>query len=287
MKIITTILIVLLLPMATAEDNWDQWCKEYNKKLDSAMQLPEQERIPILQEVVLIGPRVPDKHKLEGDRLKIFIRAQSALLAIPGHAEYYSKRIRGPFEEFKNPPSDLYTNASGRFLREMMWGGQTLEQLPSPETVKVLGEMLTEEWVTPHKPWPGESRIPSLAACAYHPLNNLPIVDSPIPPNYMQLDEGGQLKIWQAWYAEIKSGLRALAFKGEPREYRFKPDGTWDTIPISLPLEEVVSKEHVSVTFESVVTPPVLHERTWIWITGLSVLFLAVMGWLIRKKIRA
>jgi hypothetical protein len=148
--------------------------------------------------------------------------------------------------------------------------------------------MLSEEWVTPVKPMPGESRIPSLAACAYHPLNNLPIVDSPVPPNYMQLNEGDQLKIWQAWYAEIMSGQRALAFKGEPREYRFKPDGTWDTIPISLPPEEVVPKAPISVTPKAVVIPPVQgQDRTWLWVTSLSVLLLAVVGWFVQKKSRA
>lgn len=275
------------MPATAAEDNWEQWCKEYSKKLDYAMQLPEQERIPILQEVVLIGPRDPKTPKLVGDRLKIFLRAQGALLAIPGHAEYYDKRIRAPYQEFKNPPSNVYTAAANRFMDEMMWGGQTLEQLPSPETVKVLGGMLSEEWVESGPLAPGDTRIESLAACAYYPLSHLPIVNSPMPPNYIHLSNQDQLKIWQAWYAEIKSGQRALAFKGEPREYRFKPDGTWDTIPISLPPEEVVKKAPIAVAPKPFVTLPPIQDRIWIWITSLTVFCLAVISWLARKKSRA
>ena len=38
----------------------------------------------------------------------------------------------------------------------------------------------------------------------------------------------------RAWWEEIKSGKRAFSYKGQKVEYRFKPDGTWETIALRL-----------------------------------------------------
>jgi hypothetical protein len=96
----------------------------------SASQLPKLEGIEILGK----GVRKTSNLSIYSipETKDVSIALKNALMAIPGHAEFYSNRIRAPFEEFKNPPSDLYTNASGRFLREMMWGGKLLNSFLAP-----------------------------------------------------------------------------------------------------------------------------------------------------------
>jgi len=284
------ILIFFLMcsPIFSADTDWNLWYRERTVDLELAMKLPEQERIPNLGELVRIGYSRSDGSHIEDIRLNIYSRAQSALLAIPGHAMYYEKRILRMSEEYKNLPEKIYSDPINRFLYEMKYGFETLAQLPSAETVKVLGEMLSDEWQASPGPVYGDRVFSSMAAHGALTLNELPLVDPPASSTNTLLTGKDRIADWQVWYAERKSGLKTFAFKGEPKEYRFKPDGTWDTIPISLPPGEVVSKAPISVTPKAVVIPPVQgQDRTWIWITSLSVLLLAVVGWLIRKKSRA
>ena len=83
---------------------------------------------------------------LESGNRPVFRAAQSTLLAIPGHAEYYDKRIRETYNELKDPSSRKYIGSANRVQREMMRGFGILRHLPSPETAKVLGEMFAEKW---------------------------------------------------------------------------------------------------------------------------------------------
>ena len=43
---------------------------------------------------------------------------------------------------------------------------------------------------------------------------------------------------WQSWWEEIKSGKRTFSFKGKKVEYRFKPDGTWETLAMANPPDD-------------------------------------------------
>jgi len=40
------------------------------------------------------------------------------------------------------------------------------------------------------------------------------------------------------WWREIESGRKTFSFRGQSVEYRFKPDGTWDTTPIANPPDD-------------------------------------------------
>jgi hypothetical protein len=42
----------------------------------------------------------------------------------------------------------------------------------------------------------------------------------------------------RTWWEQIRSGQRTFSFKGQGVEYRFKPDGTWDTIRIANPADD-------------------------------------------------
>jgi hypothetical protein len=40
------------------------------------------------------------------------------------------------------------------------------------------------------------------------------------------------------WWREIEAGRKTFSFAGQKVEYRFKPDGTWDTIAIANPPDD-------------------------------------------------
>jgi hypothetical protein len=115
---------------------------------------------------------------------------------------------------------------------------ETLQHLPSPETVKALGEMLKEEWQRVLPPHSTVHNVPgALGKNAMRTLLELPLREMPTP-HYDRDIAKEQLSAWQQWYAEVKSGQRAFSFKGQSVEYRFKPDGTWDTIPLANPPDD-------------------------------------------------
>jgi hypothetical protein len=162
-----------------------------------------------------------------GDRLETRKLIQDALLAIPGHAEFYANRINNAraevddaFKQGKYPPfNDL--------LDEQMYGFETLAQLPSPETVRVLGEFLSddrgrfdpspdlseEEIIARRKSW-GQKPNSLLAAKA---LNDLSLKTRPYPKKQFTHDD--DIRPWQLWYQQVKAGRRTFTFEGSPQEY--------------------------------------------------------------------
>jgi hypothetical protein len=114
---------------------------------------------------------------------------------------------------------------------------ETLRHLPSPETVKVLGGMLSEEWEHQSSPDSKVDPSQSMAKYAVTAMTLLNIRDAPSAA-IEQYSASEVLSDWQAWYEQIKSGQRAFSFKGQAVEYRFKPGGTWETIPIANPPDD-------------------------------------------------
>jgi hypothetical protein len=103
--------------------------------------------------------------------------------------------------------------------------------------------MLAEEWQYPIKPG-AEYTPPSLATASVHALAALPFRDSPTPPFYWHVSRE-KLPVWQKWYAEVKSGSKPFSFKGQAVEYRFKADGTWETIAMVNPPDDASAMPEV------------------------------------------
>ena len=79
------------------------------------------------------------------ERVAVYDSAKTALLAIPGHAEYYRDKILQAQERAKTIGPDALSN----YANEIMYGFQTLPHLHSSEGVRVLGELLSHDWVPP------------------------------------------------------------------------------------------------------------------------------------------
>ncbi len=186
---------------------------------------------------------------MDSEQKEIFDKAQSALLAIPGHAEYYQNQIeqtRTFLKDYKSLPKeerfrmeqeyrdrneDLFDHTNYEGLREKAF--VILGQLPSPETVAVLGHFLEDPEGRDGKDLLGNpihigsDMSPPAPNCgkAYFALGKLGIEQTPVPPS---TDEDVVLNVeradaWKQWWSEVKSGKRTYRFKGSNIDYG--PDG--------------------------------------------------------------
>lgn len=166
------------------------------------------------------GPEVED----------LYSTIQSSLLAIPGHATYYGDRInKAQTERRAAMPaategelgSANYSIKDGNFRNEETNDLWTLRYLPSPETIKVLGTFLSDEWVSPI-PVQDDWLWPSLARHSVEVLAVMPIVKKPTARIEDPANSGvimPDLKAWQQWFEQIKAGKRTFSFEGDPTEY--------------------------------------------------------------------
>jgi hypothetical protein len=224
----------------------------------------------------------------------LYKRIQEEMLSIPGHAEYFGRRIREANEPLKGPE---YGKSVHEARNERMYGFQTLSNLPSPETVKVVGEMLSDTWRKEFNPPPGSEDVVmppnSLALDAIDRcLQSLPLRDPPSVPRLMAgVDpEVAWVHPWQSWWKEIKSGRKTFSFKGQAVEYRFKPDGTWETLAMANPPDDGPKRFDPVPAERPDKRQPSLagaehHEaawngRAWIWISGVAAAVLGLLAWL-------
>ena len=165
-----------------------------------------------------------------GDRLGVHKELQEALLSIPGHAEYYANQINAAWqvvEEGISKNGEAGDGTKGVLHNAQMYGFQTLSQLPSAETVRVLGEFLTDNRGK-FTPPPGASADEiSWLRLNWHDSANsdraaitltaLPLTTRPYPKR--ELFVPGDVERWLLWYNQVKAGRRTFSFEGDPQEY--------------------------------------------------------------------
>jgi hypothetical protein len=234
-------ILIYILLLAAHSDTWDYSPDELEEQKQAILYWEGLARKEIPKDnigefIYSLGKGVqvtsPSKYNVRPNTLEVHQQMKERLLAIPGHAEYYRDRInesRAEMEEARRlwVETDRSPEATARFgpamvnmNRERRWGFETLQNLPSPETVRVLGEFLADdrgaEIPEEERKESGESPNNLLAGAA---LSRLGIANPPTPP----MKHGGQMRdglgTWQQWYAEIKSGRRTFSFTGDDTEY--------------------------------------------------------------------
>ena len=180
---------------------------------------------------------------------RCYYLAQDAIISIPGHARYFTDQL----EILRADKATIYEyyQARGWYFHN------TFPHLPSPEMIQVLGHYLDDfrdsnspnlplekrtVMIDPHNPNESNRKTPN-AWLATYALSNIGLRDLPQHPEMRSPHSKGSIDNWRnarAWYQEVKSGQRTFSFKGKSVEYRFKPDGTWDTIPIKNPPQDAI-----------------------------------------------
>ena len=148
-------------------------------------------------------------------------KLRDTLLAIPGHAEYYRDRINEARRKLDAEPPDSVSRGplQGILDNEQMYGFQTLSQLPSAETVRVLGEFLSDD----RGILPGDGEQSWLerpnSRCAANALSKLPLVARPVTSKESGSED---IPTWRLWYQQVKAGTRTIRFVGDPQEYNLR-----------------------------------------------------------------
>ena len=221
----------------------------------------------------------------KGER-PVFHAAQAALLAIPGHAEYYQRRINEARRLLDETPYDdiaLRGPRQGDLRNEQMYGFQTLSQLPSAETVRVLGEFLFDERVS-NPPVPLESTNADWAARS---LGKLPLTSRPLTsktPSYQDAPT------WRLWYQQVKAGTRTFRFVGDPKEYNLRDMMQQQAAVYSTarpPGHATVDRPPAGPAGDSKTNTP--SSVTWPALIAAGLVILAAAGWycLRARKARA
>lgn len=165
----------------------------------------------------------------EHDGRPVFTAAQNALLAIPGHAEYYAKKIKdAQYEVERQRGTDQEGPAKSKLLAGQMYGFQRLALMPSPETVRVLGDFLLDPWGLRPDAKPLEDHSNSkfgegshagnaLIAIARLPLETRANTTPPEMTTYW-----ADIDAWKLWYQQVKAGTRTFRFKGDPQDYNLQ-----------------------------------------------------------------
>lgn len=217
-------------------------------KADECMQNPSERFIPELSESLR---KLQSKviYQTE-DRIAAYDRAQRALLSVPGHAKYFQDKIEALRSEVlatANLSEDERgrIRATGKDIAHVtdyenycsMTAFPTLANLPSPETVAVLGSYLNETTGRDGKTLLGDPRRyqgsddstlrPCNAELAAGAIANLSIENPPYtnpnPGKLMYQIPNEWVDHWKDWWNEVKAGKRTYRFAGSDIEYG--PDG--------------------------------------------------------------
>jgi hypothetical protein len=218
--------IIFILPLSFASEN-------VNELFDSISKQPTPENMAEIG----LKLRGTGRYAPHGER---YTRIQAAILSIPGHAEFYAKPIWESYSAYRDPTHPKHQGSATDFSWQAKIGLETLKNLPSPETVKVLGQMLGEDWEAERGAESRESDMTYPSAMAYQAawtFGELPLRKKPSPP-FERYQVKDYLPAWQEWYEKVKSGEIPFSFKGEAVEYRFNPDGTWVTLPLTNPPDD-------------------------------------------------
>jgi hypothetical protein len=201
----------------TALDHWTKVAKDSSSR-------PSEEIIWELGRVVRKLAReeiYPSERRVEVHQL-----VQQRLISTPGHAEFFANKIR-------NDDILRETGRGHEVQGGVVWDFETLGQLPSPETVKVLGSFLDDERHRRDPP-PGADVMPVAAnnLLAARALHSLKIVHPPLQKRPGSYDD---IQPWRLWFAQVEAGNRTFRFEGNPQEYSLAGPVAEARVPQSRP----------------------------------------------------
>ena len=259
--------------------------EEIHLRIETAAKLPHDEAIlaltGIMGDLCAPGLMIPE-------RISAFERAQALLSEIPGHARYFGDQVKGLQEGLKGTiPQAIGSGKRYDYNQSRaLWIGR-LRLMQTPESVQVLGDFLWDEIDTPPPPVPGTFEANCDLAC--RALSESGLRDSPqtIPYTISPHDR----VFWRQWYTEVKAGRKTFSFIGRSVEYRFKPDGTWETMAMTNPPNDGEPPVRQPGKIEASSKPRQQSEsperpsgiNLW-WLASMGILLFAALGLWLRTR---
>jgi hypothetical protein len=208
---------------------------------------------------------------------------RESLLSVPGHAQCIADEV----ERFRKESEHLGRgNQASYDSKRQVLIDETLRHLPSPETIKVLGNYLYDERDLP----PKITFLPENSFLACMALSEVGLRDAPVKsrPGFSSWKESVTKQ--RAWYAQVKAGILPFSFVGQKVEYRFKPDGTWKTIAMVNPPDDGPRRINAEQPAPARPSKRTIVDRKstgesessvrWPWVIGIPVLLIAGAIWL-------
>lgn len=174
-------------------------------------------------------------HKFKSEDVdRVYQELQELMLSTPGHARWFANEIKQKQTKVAPYPTSTGPRVSYDFQRTLCF--ETLAHLPSPETILVLGEFLSDDVDTPkplvseHSDWGENPRANSFFSSKT--ISGIGLKDPPADSESFDINPEEHLALTRTWWREIQSGRKTFSFKGQKIEYRFRPDGTWETLAL-------------------------------------------------------
>ncbi len=298
MKLILLIVIGIIFPSSLfgsdeLHSRWikagETWYDRWMNLADEADSMTNEERIALLSRAL----GVKDNFVLNEKQQEVFDRLQALVLETPGHAQYFADEIERMRQDVEGIPRGRQSDYDSRRSRYL---GKILSHLPSPETVKVLGHYLDDM----RDEAPPEFDLGENAYLAMLALSRIGLRDSPVQPlrTYRKIIDNGvdlreePLTRLRAWYKQVESGELAFSFIGQDVEYRFNPDGTWETIPIANPPDDDPREPGALAPEQQVQQPTPENPGTgqdgsgstlWFWLGGFVAVFSVGIVWFLKR----
>jgi hypothetical protein len=267
--------------------------REYRKLLSQASAQPSLDSITKLGDAVYALTRysfTPADAELRDELVR-------GMTAIPGHARFFADELERQRALAAGRPRRNQTEYDRWRVHHLC---EILRYLPSPETVQILGEYLNDERdvVPPRTPAQDWVDVPENALLACYTLSNLGLREAPFPrmtiyaPANLLPEHAEVLPRTRAWFEEVKAGKRALSFLGQKIEYRFKPDGTWETTTLASGDQKLRDELRQLAPSPSAPGLPAAwvpvssssKDSPWPWLSAGVALFIAMAAWIIRKS---
>ena len=288
MKIIkaTCIACLALFPVVCDAKLGPKWMQRSGQMAETAQSAPSRENVLKLGKE-LIGVNGYNSGSVE-ESLAVQ-KITSTLMAIPGHAKYFA-------EELERERAELlpgqYRGDYDKHRREYLQG--VLPHLPSAETIQILGRYLEDDRDTPEQRirYSGGcvvTLIPGSSWMSCYSLGRIGLRAAPVPGDISKTPYKGSevyLEQARAWWEEVKAGRKTFSFKGQSVEYRFRPDGTWETLAmVNAPDDGPKVAGRVERPGVGKAEPGAGEiPRGWVWLV-FPVILAAVFGiWFVSRK---
>jgi hypothetical protein len=202
-NLIDLVALVILCGTATAEV--PEWEERFIKTIEQLEGDYSPEALEKLGSIVGMLSVENQPHLRESPAFKL---ARERLLEFPGFAEHFRQKILAA-SAWENGESTVQSRENRGFLF------QTLSQLPHPETIRVLGELLQDDR-DPSKGEVTDTRYVTNSLNAAYSLHGIGLKKPPVGGRYGNARE--DLPTWRLWFEQVQHG-KSFSFVGDPKTY--------------------------------------------------------------------
>ena len=188
---------------AVLDEAGSTWQERWDNMIPKAAEMSPDERVEFFSHIL-----VTDAADVKESHRETYKRVQDILLNTPGHAKYFGNQLK------KYPE---HTS------REMYF--QYMENLPSVETVGVLGELLMDDRSRPELA-EDESNLEEYAFaypnCDFAAQKLQKMLANPPVPKDSYYNFIRDLPTWREWFEDVKAGRQTFRFVGDPVDYTLR-----------------------------------------------------------------